>query len=164
MAALVLSREERFALAGGAARRSVEPPHAVVQGDENGEEDEESEHFRGNTGASCAQHCRKHRAGHARASKKTERDFNTEGAESKAREMEVARVVVLRGLAGAGCGAKAAARPPHSKWRGYEGCACGGDCGDGGCGTFTLLCAAADAAASGEGCGGAGERAQRGDG
>src|SRR5713226_7017611 len=164
MAALVLSREERFALARGCRQKKRRTATCGRARQRKWRRGSGGRAFWGNTGASCAQHCRKHRAGHARASKKTERDFNTEGAEWKAREMEVARVVVLRGLAGAGCVAKAAASPPHSKWRGYEGCGDDPDCGDRGCGGRACGGATADAVVGGEGCGGAGERAQRGDG
>src|SRR5260370_23234041 len=157
MTAVVLWREERFAWAGGCRQKKRRTATCGRARRRKWRRGLGGRAFWGSRGASCAQHCRKHRAGHARASKETERDFNTEGAEWKAREMEAARVVVLRGLAGAGCVAKAAARPPHPKWRGYEGCACGGDCGDGGCGSVTLLCAASGAPASGGGCGGAGE-------
>src|SRR5258708_2585773 len=83
MAGLVLTRKERFALTGECRQKKHRTATCGRARRRKWRRGLGGRAFWGNTGASCAQHCRKHRAGHARASKKTERDFNTEGAEWK---------------------------------------------------------------------------------
>src|SRR5260370_35323091 len=99
MTAVVLWREERFALAGGCRQKKRRTATCGRARRRKWRRGLGGRAFWGSRGASCAKHCRKHRAGHARASKETERDFNTADAEWKGRDKEEGRVVGCEGRA-----------------------------------------------------------------